>query len=73
MPTIKINTDKYTPNVCAIEAVSMWMFRNYMERNYQSERDFTVKSGRKIKVKELAQKKGMSVCSCSFKVTRIDT
>lgn len=73
MPTITIKTDKYTPNYCALEAVSQWMVRKYQERGCRpAEWETIVKSGRKLKVVELPQKKGMSICSCSFKVTRVD-
>jgi hypothetical protein len=72
VPTIKIKTDKHTPNYCALEAVSEWMKMNYQARTHYAEREIIVESGRKLKVKELAHEKGMSICSCSFKVTRVE-
>jgi hypothetical protein len=71
LPTIKIKTDRFTPNYCALEAVGIWMLENYTERNHLTVREITVKSGRTLRVRELADKKGMSVCSCSFSVTRV--
>lgn len=71
MPTITIRTDKSTPNFCALEAVAMWMMDNYLTRNHLSEREIVVKSGRKIKVTELARKKGSSICSCRFKASLV--
>lgn len=71
MPTIKIKTCSLTPNYCALEAVGMFMLANYKERIAMTTRVLTVTSGRKIKVEELAHKKGMSICSCSFKTTTV--
>ena len=69
---IIIKTDKNSPNHTALEAVMSWMLNNYHERNYKKERTIKTKNGMELKVKEMAHRDKSSVCSATFKVTRVD-
>ena len=72
MPKLIIETCERTPNVCAIEAISMFMFNS--RNGYMKEQELTVKSGRRLKVQESDfEPYCESPCSCTFTVTNINT
>ena len=72
MATIILKTDQKTPNYVALEAVMSWMLSGYKEREYQKERTVTTQNGMVLKVKEMAHRDKSSLCSATFKVTRVD-